>query len=71
MYRDNPLYFDGMCIICIEVGHGESCSENIHCEDLVEAHCVSNKCQCTSGFYYNGRSCIGNIGMYNKYISNI
>jgi len=71
MYSDNPIYFDGMCIICTEVGHGESCSENIQCEFLVEAQCVSNKYQCTSIFYYNGRRCVGNIGMYRVYISNI
>jgi len=51
MYSDNPIYFDGMCIICIEVEHDESCSENIQCEVLAEAQCVSNKCQCTSSFY--------------------
>ena len=60
-----------MCIICIEVGHGESCSENIQCEGLVETQLLSNKCQCTSSFYYNGRSWVGNIGIYKEYISNI
>ena len=39
MYSDNPLYFDGRFIIFIQVCHGESCSENIQCEDLVEAQC--------------------------------
>ena len=71
MYSDNPKYFDGLCIICIDVGHGESFSENIQCEGLVEAHCFSNKCQYTSSFYYNGRSCIVNIGMYKVHIRNI
>jgi len=71
MYSDNPLYFDAMCIICLEVGHGESSSENNQCEVLVEAKCFSNKCQCTSSFYYHGRRCVGNIGMYRVYISNI
>ena len=71
MYSDNPLYFDGMCIICTEVVHGESCSENIQYEGLVEAQCVSNQCQCTSSFYDNGRRCVGNIGIYRVYISKI
>jgi len=71
MYSDNPLYFDGMCTICIEVGHSESCSENIQCEVLVEAQCVSKKFHCTSSFYYNGKLCVGDIGLYRVYISNI
>jgi hypothetical protein len=71
MYSDNPLYFDGMCIVCIEVGHNESCSESIQCADLVEEECVSNTCQCTGSFNFNGQRCVGNIGMYMVYISNI
>jgi len=71
MYSDNPLYFDGMCIICIAAGHGEACLESIQCQDLVEAECVSNICQCTSNFNFNGVRCVGNIGMYKVYISNI
>jgi len=39
MYSDNPIYFDGMCIISIEVEHDESCSENFQCKVLVEAVC--------------------------------
>jgi len=71
MYSDNPLYFDGMCIICIEVGHGESCSESIQCIDLLQADCLSGTCQCVSSFTYNEQHCVGNIGMYKVYISNI
>lgn len=71
MYSDNPLYFDGMCIICIEVGHGQLCVESIQCVDLLGAECVSNTCQCTSNFNFNGIRCVGNIGMYKVYISNI
>ena len=70
MYSDNPLYFDGMCFICIEVNHSESCTESIQCEDLIEAECVDGTCQCRSGFNFNGRRCVGNIGMYKEYISN-
>jgi hypothetical protein len=71
MYSDNALYFDGMCIICIEVGYGQSCSESRQCEDLVQAECVSNTCQHTSSFNYNEIRCAGNTGMYKEYISNI
>ena len=71
MYSDNPLYFDGICIIFIEVGHGELCTESIQCEDLIEAECVAGTCQCRSDFNFNGRRCVGNLGMYRVYISNI
>jgi len=71
MYGDNALYFDGMCIICIEVGLGESCAESIQCEDLVQAECVLNTCQCRSGFNYNGERCVGNSGMYKLHINNV
>ena len=71
MCSDNPLCFDGMCIICIEVGHGESCAESIQCEDLVQAECLLNTCQCRSGFNYNGERFVGNSGMYNVHISNV
>lgn len=71
MYSENPLYFYGMCIICIEVGHNESCSESIQCDGLVAAECVSNICQCTSSFNFNGVRCVGNNGMYKVYSSNI
>ena len=71
MCSDNPLHFNGMCIICIEVGHGESCAESIQCEDLVQAECLLNTCQCRSGFNYNAERCVGNSGIYKVYISNI
>jgi len=71
MYSNNPLYFDGMCIICIEVGHGESCNESIQCQDLLQAECVTNTCQCTSSFTFIEGHCVGTIGMYKVYISNI
>lgn len=72
MYRDNPLHFYGMCIICIVVGHGQSCSESNQCEHIGAAECASNNtCQCAVGFNYNGERCTGNIGMYKVYVSNI
>jgi EB module. len=70
MYSDNPLYFDGMCVIFIEVGYGKECTEDVQCDDLREAVC-SSTCQCKSDFDYNGEICTGNIGMYKVYVSNI
>lgn len=70
-YSVNSLYFDGMCVICIVVGHGQSCSLSIQCANMGPAECVSNTCQCRSGFNFNGERCTGNIGMYKAYINNI
>jgi hypothetical protein len=71
MYSDNPLHFDGICVLCIEVKHDQTCSESIQCSYSAEAECVSGKCQCKSNFNYNGELCVGSVGMYNIYSNNI
>jgi hypothetical protein len=71
MYSDNPLHFDGMCVIFIGVGFGETCAEDSQCLHLGEAQCFPSSCQCRENFNFNGLRCAGNLGMYKVYISNI
>jgi hypothetical protein len=63
-----PVYFDGMCFICIVVDYGQTCSESIQCKDDQRTECVGNTCKCRSGLTHNGKRCVGIIGMYKEYI---
>jgi hypothetical protein len=73
MYSDNQLYFDGMCIIFIAVGHNQTCVESIQCTANlgIAAECTSSICQCRIGYPFNGQRCVGSTGMYKVYVSNI
>jgi len=61
---NNDFVADSGSTQCLpKVGHGQSCLESIQCVDLLGAECVSNTCQCTSNFNFNGIRCVGNIAL--------